>query len=318
MKLPAFLQSPPPDVALAIESGHVAGARLEIHGGRTVIAAHAVEPLPAGAVTPSLASVNLPDAGVVTAAVRLVLDALGRRSKQAALVIPDAAVKVSLVRFDKVPARASDLVELVKWQVRKSAPFALEQARISFSPAATSADGGQEFVVTLGRVDILDQYEHAVERAGVHAGLVDLASFHTINGVLAAGAAPGGDWLLVYVAPVYTTLAVVRNGHVIFYRNRAAGDDEGPLADLVHQTAMYYEDRLQGGGFERVLLAGASAIPGGADTWRRSLEERLRVAVEPVDPRLSAGLTDRIEAPPELLDALAPLAGALLRDRKAA
>jgi hypothetical protein len=34
-----------------------------------------------------------------------------------------------------------------------------------------------------------------------------------------------------------------------------------------------------------------------------------------VDPRTAAALTDRIAAPPELLDALAPMVGLLLRDR---
>ena len=61
------------------------------------------------------------------------------------------------------------------------------------------------------------------------------------------------------------TLAILRGPHLIFFRNRAAETD-GTLADLVHQTAMYYEDRLSGGGFARVLLAGAAG--GGARVTR--------------------------------------------------
>ena len=45
---------------------------------------------------------------------------------------------------------------------------------------------------------------------------------------------------------------------------------------------------------------------------RISIEERLRVKVEPVDPRNVAALRDRITASPELLDALAPLVGILV------
>jgi hypothetical protein len=104
---------------------------------------------------------------------------------------------------------------------------------------------------------------------------------------------------------------------LIFFRNRV-DDAEGTLADLVHQTAMYYEDRLQGAGFARVLLAGAAVDPVGADSLRRGLEERLGLTVEAVDPRGAAALLDRITASPDLLDALAPLVGILLRDRKAA
>ena len=81
---------------------------------------------------------------------------------------------------------------------------------------------------------------------------------------------------------------------------------------------MYYEDRLHGGGFPRVLIAGGGAVPGGAESVRRGLEERLGIDVESVDPRNAAALLDRIGASPELLDVLAPLVGMLLRERKVA
>jgi hypothetical protein len=86
----------------------------------------------------------------------------------------------------------------------------------------------------------------------------------------------------------------------------------------VHQTAMYYEDRLKGAGFSRVLLAGGTVVPGGVEALRRNLEERLRITVEALDPRTTATLTDRISASPDLLDGLAPLVGILVRERKAA
>jgi hypothetical protein len=81
---------------------------------------------------------------------------------------------------------------------------------------------------------------------------------------------------------------------------------------------MYYEDRLQGGGFSHVILAGASTasteLSGDIDEARRSLEERLGKTVEMIDPRSAAALGDRIAAAPALLDTLAPLVGLMLRD----
>jgi hypothetical protein len=135
--------------------------------------------------------------------------------------------------------------------------------------------------------------------------------------VLAGAGAPTGDWLLVNMAGSYTSIALLRGTAVIFFRNRGA-DTEGTLADLVHQTAMYYEDRLKGAGFARVFLSGAGTEEadkaGEIDLIRRSLEERLRTPVDTVDARAAATLTDRITAAPALLDALAPLVGLLLRD----
>jgi len=202
----------------------------------------------------------------------------------------------------------------VRWQVRKTAPFPIEEAQISYEPGLKAPDG-QEFVVSLARRAIVEEYEALCAEAGAHAGIVDLTTFNVVNAVLAGANAPAADWLLVHVAADSASIVIVRGGDIIFFRNRAAEAD-GSLADLVHQSAMYYEDRLQGAGFVRVVLAGAAS--GDADAARRSLEERLATRVETVDPRQAASLTDRIAAAPPLLDALAPLVGLLLRDASAA
>jgi type IV pilus assembly protein PilM len=306
-----------PDVAIEIDADHVAAARLAFKGADATVAAHTIEALPAGLVVPALAASNITDVARVGRAVAQALAQVGGRPRRVALVLPDTVAKISLVRFEKVPPRIEDLSELVRWQIRKTAPFPIEDGVVSFTPGTRLADGGQEFVVAVAHRDVIEQYELACSNAGAHAGLVDLATFSILNGVLAGPVVTRGDWLLVHVTPVYTTLAVVRDDNLIFFRNR--GDDaEGTLADLVHQTAMYYEDRLQGGGFARVVLAGGAVVPGGAEALRHKLEERLGLKVEGVDPRAAAALIDRINASPQLLDALAPLVGILLRERKAA
>ena len=232
------------------------------------------------------------------------------------LFILDLVAKVSLVRFEKIPSRAQDLDQLVRWQVRKTAPFPIEEAQVSYVRGLHAPDG-QDFIVSLARRTVVEEYERLCADAGSHVGLVDLATFNVINAVLAAPARPTADWLLVNVATDYASIAIVRGEHLIFFRNREAEGD-GTLADLVHQSAMYYEDRLKGGGFARVILAGGGQQAADLDQVRRSLEERLTTPVETVDPRPAAALTDRISASPALLDTLAPLVGLLLRSREAA
>ena len=317
MSLRDLFTTAPPDVAVEIDHTHVAAARISMHGSQHVIVAHASEALPPGAVIPGLAALNMPDVPVVSQAVSRAIAALGgSKPVRVALVVPDTVAKVSLLRLEKVPPKAADLQEIVKWQVKKTAPFPMEHAVVSVSPGALSADGASEFVVSLSRADVIHQYEQACVMAGVHPGLVDLSTFSVINSILASTSAPAGDWLLVHVTSGYMTLAVIRNNALLFFRNRS--EEEGTLADLIHQTAMYYEDRLHGGGFTRVLIAGAARLPGGADSVRRGLVERLGIGVEAVDPRTAALLQDRIGASPELLDVLAPLVGMLLRERKVA
>lgn len=319
MSLAGFFQAPPPDVAIEIDHGHVGAARLIWRGAEAVIAAHATEPLPSGAVVPSLATLNMPDVPVVAQAIRRVLAQLGAKATRVALVIPDTVAKVSLLKLENVPAKAADLQEIVRWQVRKSAPFPIESAQVSYFAGERTA-AGQEFVVSLARQDVIREYEGLCEEAGTQAGIVDISTFNVVNAVLASGPVPADDWLLVNVAADYASMAILRGPHLIFLRTRGA-DAEETLADLVHQSAMYYADRLGGTGFGRVLLSGASTAgerhAAEVDAIRRMLDQRVGVSVETVDARAGAALTDRISASPALLDTLAPLVGLLLRGQAA-
>jgi type IV pilus assembly protein PilM len=311
-----------PPVAVEIAANRITAAHVERRGSKAVVSAHATRALPPGALVPSLTGVNAHDRATVAEGLQDVLDRVGH-PRRVGLVVPDAISRVSLVRFEKVPARTPDLDQLVRWQVRKTAPFPIEEAQVSYVPGIRE-EGAQEFIVSLARREVVLEYESLVAEAGAHAGIVDLSTFNTVNAVL-AGASPevpgSADWIVVNVAPDYTSIAILRGRQLIFFRNRLA-DADGTLADLVHQTAMYYEDRLKGAGFARVILAGVhsldpSRIPDFA-ALGDNIEERLGVPVETVDPRTAASLGDRVAAAPELLDGLTPLVGLLLRDREAA
>jgi Tfp pilus assembly PilM family ATPase len=307
----SWLASPPPEAAIEIAADRVAAAALTSRGSGLVVNGHAAEALAPGVVVPSLTATNIHDRPAVLAALRRVLERLGVRARRVALVVPDTAVKVSLLRFDKVPPRRDDLDQLVRWQLRKAAPFPIDEASVTYSPSLPTDGGGREFVVELARRDTIREYEAVCEEANVYAGIVDTATL-ALLGLFRGADAPSGDWLLVHVRPDYTSIAIARGEDLIFYRSRP--EDEGTdLEDLVHQTAMYYQDRLTGKAFERVMLAGSGGVVGALEVAQRSIEERLGVAVTPVDPTRTAALTDRIGTAPDLRSVLAPLVGILRR-----
>ena len=315
--LTRWWSSPPPVVGLEVSATRVTGVVLAGRGADRSVSQYVSEVLPAGAVVPALTADNVTDRVAVARAVQAVLEQLGR-PKRVALVVPDGAAKVSFVRFDKVPGRAEDLAQMVRWQVRKSVPFPIESAQIGFMPSLDVDRGGREFVVVVMRRDVVESYESLVRGAGAHPGIVDLASFDLVNLVLASdrrnGQAVTDDWLLVHLTAHASTLGLVRSGQLVFYRSRL-GDGQEPLIDLVHQTAMYYQDRLGGHGFGRVILAAASdalAVEG-ADV-RRTLEERLESTVELLDPSKAARMGDRVPSDPEDRVAMTPALGVLLRE----
>ncbi len=311
MKLPSFLRQAPPTVAVDLAPGRVAVVRVDRRPGQAAVVGYGVEPLPPGAVSGLLGAPNMPDLAVVAGAITRAAASAGARLNRVSVVVPDSVARVSIVRFESVPARPADLDELIKWQVKKTTPFPLEDAVISHSAGATGPHG-HEFIVTVARRDVILQYEQACERAGAQAGVVDLSTFNVVNAVLAAGRPTAGDWLLVHAAATYVSLAVLRDGHLIFYRTRGE-ESEGSVADLVHQTAMYYEDRLDGKHFARVLLAGGSTAAG-AEQLRQELSARLSLEVSAVDPFKAAAPAEWGSTSPALADVLGPGIGILVRD----
>jgi Tfp pilus assembly PilM family ATPase len=308
----SWFASPPPPAAIEIDARRVSVVSVSSRS----VTGYASEPLPPGLVTPALNGPNVHDAAALTAAVKAAVDRVSPRPRRAALILPDSVAKVSLVRFEKIPPKAQDLEQLIRWQVRKAAPFRIEDAQVSWADASDVPGGGREYFVVLARRYLIHGYERICEAAGVHAGTVDIVSTNLVNAVLATRPQlAAGDWLLVHTAADSSTLVVVRNGHVIFFRNRPGDAIAEDMGDLVHQTAMYYQDRLGGSSFARVVLSGSSGMSADAGARvRAQIEERVGVRVEPLDVRDGVTLRDRISAGPELLDVLAPAVGVLLRD----
>src|SRR4030095_10123281 len=133
---------------------------------------------------------------------RAVLDRVTPRLKRIALVLPDIVGKLSLLRFEKIPPKPQDLEQLIRWQVRKAAPFKIEDAQVAWVPGMILPEGGREYIVVVARRDIVESYERACETASAYPEIVDLASVNLINAVLVTqgAAAPATDWLLVHVA----------------------------------------------------------------------------------------------------------------------
>ncbi len=313
----AWLSTPGPTAAVEIAPDGVTAVALGRARPVPAVLGHARAALPPGAVTPAVAAANLPQRDAVTEAVRNVLARLPRRPARVGLVIPDAAAKVSLVRFSTPPRRTADLARLIRWQLRGAVPFKPDDAQVAYAAGAPLADGGREYVVVAAHRDIVLEYERPCVAAGVRPGLVGLAAFGLVNGLLAGQSPPAtGDWLLVHAAAGYNSVAVLRGEHLVCFRNRP-GDGAGDVLDLVHQTVMYYEDRLAGGGLAAVRLAArvGSGAQGGNDALQQRLAERIGVPVESLS-------TDAVALPPDadrgVLETLAAPVGMLVRERRAA
>ena len=106
MSLPSLLRTPPPPVAVEIAPRRVAAVAVAGRARRPQLGAWAVEPLPEGAVVPSLTASNLARPAEVAAALaRRVGTGWASARGASRSSCPTRAAKVSLVRFKDAPAQ---------------------------------------------------------------------------------------------------------------------------------------------------------------------------------------------------------------------
>src|SRR5690606_22874343 len=114
-----------------IDARRIVAVQVRRATGTPVVEAQAEVALPADAVVPALTTANVLQREVVGAAIRRAVDLVGGRHKRCALVVPDTVAKVTLLRFEQVPAQPRDLEQLVRLQLRKALPFPVDQAQLS-------------------------------------------------------------------------------------------------------------------------------------------------------------------------------------------
>src|SRR5271155_6279650 len=127
-----------PRLACEIAADRVLVGRLS-EDGRSLEACAARELAP-GSVVPDLVEGNLRQRDAVSSALHETLASVAGRSHDVIAVVPDAAVRVVLLEFDSLPSDAEEAAGVVRFRLKKSLPFDVDKARVSYH-AQKAADG---------------------------------------------------------------------------------------------------------------------------------------------------------------------------------
>lgn len=245
-----------PHPALAIEFGldRLAGARWSRTGG---LDAFAVEALPPGALVPSAVEANILNASALKAAMTSVCSRLRAKDESLALILPDPVIRVFVQHFDEFPRSKEEAEPMLRWKLKKSVPFEVDETLISFM-RQPARETGVDVVTALARLRIVREYESLAETAGLHAGVVLSSSLAAV-----ALLEEHRPTLLARVSGPSLTTAIVRDGVLCGYRCTelpAQGNDLTPhmLLEDIYPVAAYYQDTWQEG-IQSVRVAGLGA-----------------------------------------------------------
>ena len=268
-----LIQDPPPEFVFELSEAGIAYAR----GGQTDF-----EPLAPGVLTPSPVDDNLPyperaaevlekiamQHGGGPGSKRGATGAAGTKApgktkpRRAAVVLPDHAARVSVLDFDSFPANAGEQLALVRFRVKKTVPFDIDSAAVSYFPQPVEGAGKKVEVVTVTvALEVLARYEALFRSAGYHPGEITTSGLAALNLYPQASGSDDAPGVLAKLAGRVLTVMVIAGGRLRLFRCLALDEaSEEEIRGVLHPTLAYAEDEL-GARVARVAVCGFSLAP---------------------------------------------------------
>jgi type IV pilus assembly protein PilM len=281
-RLTHFLQDPPPDYVFEVSESGIAWAK-----PAGAVSFHSLEP---GVLDVSPLADNVHKADALAGAIRAIAGGAGRKRGRAVVILPDFAARVAVLSFDQFPADPKEQLSLVRFRMKKSVPFDVESAAVSYHSQA--AKGPTDVVVVAAALEIVSRYEAAFRAAGLQPGYVTTSAVAMAD----LNRAPGITIIARLNGRILTV--VVMNGPALrLVRTvEASTVTADEVLAVLFPTMAYVEDEM-GTHAARVLLCGFGE-GGRLPEW----SSELQIPVEPLQSRFgmptgqNAGLLGYLEA----------------------
>jgi len=234
-----------PPAAVEISPEGVLAAALP---GPGQVPVYAYQPLPAGAIIPGIGEPNLRSPEAVAAAIRSTLGQVSPRTRSVTLLLPDTVVKVFVLDFDSMPAKAAEAFPILRFRLRKMVPFDVEHAGLSYQVLVESKNECKVLAAVMPG-PVLAEYEAAVRAAGYEPGAVLPSSLAALEAVGSLGSLESMEAVLIAnLSPLALTTCIANGQDLLLYRTLDLPDDpELRLQEVQRGVAVssaYYEDKL--------------------------------------------------------------------------
>jgi len=260
--LPNFNSSSKPKLACEIAADRVIAGRVSERG--RMVETCATAEVPKGSVVPDLLETNVRERKGVFDAIQQTLGSVSSRSRDVIAVLPDAAVRVMLLDFETLPASHAEAESVVRFRLKKSLPFDLDKAKISYH--AQPATTGLRVVAAVALTSVIEDYESVFREAGYSPGIV-------LPSMLAALGAADADrpTLVVKVDARTTSIAILDKNQLLLFRTlenpRGATISGEQLAEEVYPSVVFFQDTYKLN-IEHIFVAGLSDAGGAVPALR--------------------------------------------------
>ncbi len=246
-------------------------SRLEVFTGRR---------LSEGVLAPGLNAPNVLNPEALRAALNGALSAVAGKSRDVIIVLPDVAIRVVLLYFDALPVKPEEAEPVVRFRLKKSLPFDVEHAALSYD--VTRTNGNIRVVAAVSPREIIEEYEKALRDAGYAPGVVLPSSLAALG--LIDGERPT---LVLKVDPMNITIAAVERQQLRLVRTldnpHGVNVSAAELAEAVLPSIVFFEDTFAAR-IEKIYVGGVAPL----QQLGPLLHEHTGAQVQELAPELTA------------------------------
>jgi type IV pilus assembly protein PilM len=265
-----------PKLACEISADRVLAGRVSENGGHSLEACASSELAP-GSVVPDLIETNLRQPDAVYETVRDTLTTVGGRSHDVIAVLPDAAVRVVLLDFETLPAKREEVEAVVRFRLKKSLPFDVDKAKVSYHVQPST--GGVRVIAAVALANVVEDYEAAFRQAGYEPGIV----MPSMLAALGAADAPKPA-LVIKVDARTTSIAILDREQLLLFRTlentRGVTITGEQLAEEVYPSVVFFQDTYQMN-IGQIFVAGLPESGGAAPALRAQTGAEVKDLVSP-------------------------------------
>jgi type IV pilus assembly protein PilM len=262
-----------PKIACEISADRVLAGRLAETGGLVELCA--ARELPPGSVVPDLTELNIRQPEIVRKAINEALTGVAGRLRDIIGVLPDAAVRVALLDFDTLPSNTQEADQVVRFRLKKSLPFDVEKAKVSYHVQHSLT--GLRLVAAVALNSVVEDYESAFQDAGYSAGVI-------LPSMLAALGAADADspTLVIKVDARTTSVAILDKAQLLLFRTlentRGVTINGEQLAEEVYPSVVFFQDTYHTN-IEKIYVAGLPESGGASPALRAQTGAEVRELV---------------------------------------
>ncbi len=210
-----------PTAVVEIQADFVAGLRLT--GTGTGVSQRlrgiGVVGLNPESVAPQLNGSNIADTTDLARALLTIRGTVANGTARFGLLLPDGAARVSLLSFETLPENRKQAQALMRWRMKETLPFSLDEARISHQVVVRDAER-IEVVAVAAKASVLAEYERALEQVCGQPALVLPATLALLP---LLPETEGAGQLLIHLCSGSITSAVTAGNRLRLWRTRQLG-----------------------------------------------------------------------------------------------